>query len=116
MEELAWFDDVFEAIRACDEIKEIDPFAGIDEFGGIHRIQIISEISKFWGIDPFPRFGDIEDCGSETHYPRDIRIMKRFLWPSYHLIELACIGRFCLNISNGSCFTTLKLRMYPTTF
>jgi hypothetical protein len=57
-----------------------------------------------------------QSCGSETHYPSDICIMKRFLWPSYRLEELACIGRFCLNISNGSCFTTLKLRMYPTAF
>jgi hypothetical protein len=62
-------------------------------------------------------FTEIEQsCENETYGPSDIRKMKRFLWPSYRLEDLACIGRFCFNISNGSYFTALKLRIYPTTF
>jgi hypothetical protein len=61
-------------------------------------------------------FTEIEQsCENETYGPSDIGKMKRFLWPSYRLEELACIGRFCFNISNGSYFTALKLRIYPTT-
>jgi hypothetical protein len=61
-------------------------------------------------------FTEIEQsCENETYDPSHIRKVKRFLWPSYRLEELACIGRFCFNISNGSYFTALKLRIYPTT-
>nr|QJQ36483.1 conserved hypothetical chloroplast protein ycf1 [Pyrrosia petiolosa]QJQ36922.1 Ycf1 [Pyrrosia petiolosa] len=42
-----------------------------------------------------------------------VQKIKRFLWPSHRLEELACTGRFCFNVTTGSRFTTLKLRMYP---
>ena len=38
--------------------------------------------------------------------------IKRFLWPSYRLEELACINRFCLNTNNGSRFSILRIRIY----
>nr|YP_010383669.1 conserved hypothetical protein Ycf1 [Crepidomanes minutum]UEQ13246.1 conserved hypothetical protein Ycf1 [Crepidomanes minutum] len=38
--------------------------------------------------------------------------VKRFLWPSHRLEELACINRFYLNTNNGSRFAILKIRMY----
>nr|QJQ36571.1 conserved hypothetical chloroplast protein ycf1 [Pyrrosia lingua] len=44
---------------------------------------------------------------------RGVQKIKRFLWPSHRLEELACTGRFCFNVTTGSRFTTLKLRMYP---
>nr|YP_010889808.1 hypothetical chloroplast RF19 [Pyrrosia adnascens]WJJ69656.1 hypothetical chloroplast RF19 [Pyrrosia adnascens] len=44
---------------------------------------------------------------------RGFQKIKRFMWPSHRLEELACTGRFCFNVTSGSRFTTLKLRMYP---
>lgn len=39
--------------------------------------------------------------------------IKRFLWPSHRLEELACTGRFCFGTTTGSRFASLKIRMYP---
>ncbi|CAM6006757.1 unnamed protein product (chloroplast) [Sphagnum balticum] len=43
-------------------------------------------------------------------------IIKRFLWPSFRLEDLACINRFWFNTSNGSRFTMLRIRMYAPGF
>nr|YP_009426832.1 conserved hypothetical chloroplast protein ycf1 [Homalosorus pycnocarpos]ASU95437.1 conserved hypothetical chloroplast protein ycf1 [Homalosorus pycnocarpos] len=43
----------------------------------------------------------------------EVQKIKRFLWPSHRLEELACTGRFCFNLTTGSRFTILKIRMYP---
>nr|AWD77950.1 hypothetical chloroplast protein Ycf1 [Odontosoria chinensis] len=45
----------------------------------------------------------------------EARRIKRFLWPSHRLEDLACIGRFNFNILNESRFAMLKIRMYPIT-
>nr|YP_010958472.1 conserved hypothetical protein ycf1 [Vandenboschia auriculata]ALO81805.1 conserved hypothetical protein ycf1 [Vandenboschia auriculata] len=50
--------------------------------------------------------------GEESKDSSKIQIIKRFLWPSHRLEELACINRFYLNTNNGSRFTILKIRMY----
>nr|YP_010117393.1 conserved hypothetical chloroplast protein Ycf1 [Microsorum cuspidatum]QPM99660.1 conserved hypothetical chloroplast protein Ycf1 [Microsorum cuspidatum] len=42
-----------------------------------------------------------------------VQEIKRFMWPSHRFEELACTGRFCFNVTTGSRFTMLKLRMYP---
>nr|QVX31703.1 conserved hypothetical chloroplast protein Ycf1 [Goniophlebium amoenum] len=42
-----------------------------------------------------------------------VQEIKRFMWPSHRVEELACTGRFCFNVTTGSRFTMLKLRMYP---
>nr|AXX76443.1 hypothetical protein [Dipteris conjugata] len=39
--------------------------------------------------------------------------IKRFLWPSYRLEELACMNRFRFDTNNGSRFATPRIRMYP---
>jgi hypothetical protein len=39
--------------------------------------------------------------------------IKRFLWPSFRLEDLACVNRFWFNTNNGSRFTMLRIRMYP---
>nr|YP_010487999.1 Ycf1 [Ceratopteris pteridoides]UWI72101.1 Ycf1 [Ceratopteris pteridoides] len=39
--------------------------------------------------------------------------IKRFLWPSHRLEELACTGRFCFGATTESRFAALKIRMYP---
>nr|YP_010703945.1 hypothetical chloroplast RF1 [Bolbitis aliena]WCO87131.1 hypothetical chloroplast RF1 [Bolbitis aliena] len=44
---------------------------------------------------------------------KEVQRIKRFLWPSHRLEELACTGRFCFNITTGSQFAMLKIRMYP---
>nr|YP_009690715.1 conserved hypothetical chloroplast protein ycf1 [Lomariopsis japurensis]QEG57495.1 conserved hypothetical chloroplast protein ycf1 [Lomariopsis japurensis] len=44
---------------------------------------------------------------------REVQRIKRFLWPSHRLEELACTGRFCFNILTGSRFALLRIRMYP---
>nr|QKV46700.1 conserved hypothetical chloroplast protein Ycf1 [Bolbitis subcordata] len=46
---------------------------------------------------------------------KEVQRIKRFLWPSHRLEELACTGRFCFNIITGSQFAMLKIRMYPIT-
>nr|YP_009549320.1 hypothetical protein [Vittaria graminifolia]AYW16469.1 hypothetical protein [Vittaria graminifolia] len=53
---------------------------------------------------------------SYLHYvpgPIGIQKIKRFLWPSSRLEEVACISRFCLGITNGNQFAALRIRMYP---
>nr|YP_009478254.1 hypothetical protein [Adiantum shastense]AVP32735.1 hypothetical protein [Adiantum shastense] len=47
--------------------------------------------------------------------PNGIQRIKRFLWPSHRLEEVACTGRFCLNVTTGSRFAALRIRMYPIT-
>eukprot|EP00249_Psilotum_nudum_P019374 c27221_g1_i1 orf=593-5704(+) len=44
--------------------------------------------------------------------PSQVQIIKRFLWPTYRLEDLACMNRFWFNTNNGSRFAMLKLRMY----
>nr|YP_009549591.1 conserved hypothetical chloroplast protein ycf1 [Histiopteris incisa]AYW16747.1 conserved hypothetical chloroplast protein ycf1 [Histiopteris incisa] len=57
----------------------------------------------------------------QTHSSREFQLsklsevqkIKRFLWPSHRLEELACTDRFCFNITTNSRFAILKIRMYP---
>nr|YP_008082239.1 hypothetical protein M344_pgp004 [Gnetum montanum]AGL11085.1 hypothetical protein [Gnetum montanum] len=39
--------------------------------------------------------------------------IKRFLWPNYRLEDLLCMNRFWYNITDGSCNSIVRLRMYP---
>nr|YP_009425079.1 conserved hypothetical chloroplast protein ycf1 [Ampelopteris prolifera]ASU93684.1 conserved hypothetical chloroplast protein ycf1 [Ampelopteris prolifera] len=70
------------------------------------------------GADYFDSASEIEQTRSskesEPSELREVQKVKRFLWPSHRLEELACTGRFCFNITTGSQFTKLKIRMYPT--
>nr|YP_009427447.1 conserved hypothetical chloroplast protein ycf1 [Rhachidosorus consimilis]ASU96137.1 conserved hypothetical chloroplast protein ycf1 [Rhachidosorus consimilis] len=50
---------------------------------------------------------------SEPSELGEVQRIKRFTWPSHRLEELACTGRFCFNLTTGSRFTILKIRMYP---
>ena len=40
-------------------------------------------------------------------------IIKRFLWPTHRLEDLACINRFWLGTNTHSKFSTLRISMYP---
>lgn len=43
-----------------------------------------------------------------------IKKIKRFLWITYRFEDLACMNRFWFNTINGSRFSMLRLRMYPS--
>nr|YP_010019706.1 hypothetical protein RF1 [Primula septemloba]QOJ49407.1 hypothetical protein RF1 [Primula septemloba] len=40
--------------------------------------------------------------------------LKFFLWPNYRLEDLSCMNRYWFDTNNGSCFSLLRIRMYPT--
>nr|AHZ58033.1 hypothetical protein [Tmesipteris elongata] len=60
--------------------------------------------SDYWidKSDKYPNF----------NFLSQVQIIKRFLWPTYRLEDLACMNRFWFNTNNGSRFAMLKLRMY----
>nr|QKV47150.1 conserved hypothetical chloroplast protein Ycf1 [Tectaria decurrens] len=66
----------------------------------------------------FDSISKIERIHSNREYEpselREVQKIKRFMWPSHRLEELVCTGRFCFNVTTGSRFATLKIRMYPT--
>nr|YP_010982862.1 Ycf1 protein [Cordia monoica]WOH22085.1 Ycf1 protein [Cordia monoica] len=39
--------------------------------------------------------------------------LKFFLWPNYRLEDLACMNRYWFDTNNGSCFSMLRIHMYP---
>nr|YP_009426133.1 conserved hypothetical chloroplast protein ycf1 [Diplaziopsis cavaleriana]ASU94823.1 conserved hypothetical chloroplast protein ycf1 [Diplaziopsis cavaleriana] len=67
--------------------------------------------SKFDSISKIERTRSSEEF--EPLELGEVQKIKRFLWPSHRLEELACTGRFCFNLTTGSRFTILKIRMYP---
>nr|YP_009357174.1 hypothetical chloroplast RF19 [Primula kwangtungensis]ARE59655.1 hypothetical chloroplast RF19 [Primula kwangtungensis] len=40
--------------------------------------------------------------------------LKFFLWPNYRLEDLSCMNRYWFDTNNGSRFSLLRIRMYPT--
>nr|YP_009547615.1 Hypothetical Protein [Vaginularia trichoidea]AYW16132.1 Hypothetical Protein [Vaginularia trichoidea] len=48
----------------------------------------------------------------EALIPNRIQKIKRFLWPSFRLEQIASIGRFSLNITDGNQFAALRIRLY----
>nr|QWW93000.1 Ycf1 [Delavayella serrata] len=42
------------------------------------------------------------------------KMIKRFIWSSYRFEDLACMNRFWFSTMNGSRFSMLRFRMYPT--
>nr|YP_009732916.1 hypothetical chloroplast RF19 [Diphyscium foliosum]QHU77258.1 hypothetical chloroplast RF19 [Diphyscium foliosum] len=49
---------------------------------------------------------------NKIQYENQNLTIKRFIWPSFRLEDLACINRFWFNTNNGSRFTMLRIRMY----
>nr|YP_010715522.1 Ycf1 [Todea barbara]WDE24574.1 Ycf1 [Todea barbara] len=74
-------------------------------------------VSKPFGCKKyFPDSDSRMEGMNETQESRDsnqTQKIKRFLWPSYRLEELARINRFWFNTNNGSRFAMLRIRMYP---
>lgn len=54
--------------------------------------------------------------GKEKNFANNNQIIKRFLWPSYRLEDLACMNRFWFNTNNGSRFAMLRISMYPSLY
>nr|YP_009549070.1 conserved hypothetical chloroplast protein Ycf1 [Calciphilopteris ludens]AYW16045.1 conserved hypothetical chloroplast protein Ycf1 [Calciphilopteris ludens] len=74
---------------------------------GMYSSHLISEIAKIRNGEkqhPFHLRGQ-----------NGIQKIKRFLWPSHRLEEMACTGRFCLGVTTESRFAALRIRMYPIT-
>nr|YP_009258635.1 hypothetical chloroplast RF1 [Coleochaete scutata]ANI25719.1 hypothetical chloroplast RF1 [Coleochaete scutata] len=46
-------------------------------------------------------------------YINNSQKIKRFIWASYRLEDLACMNRFWFNTANGTRFGSLRIRMYP---
>nr|YP_011030858.1 conserved hypothetical chloroplast protein Ycf1 [Hiya brooksiae]WQT71164.1 conserved hypothetical chloroplast protein Ycf1 [Hiya brooksiae] len=65
-------------------------------------------------FDSIPKIGRTRSSReSQLSKLSEVQKIKRFLWPSHRLEELACTGRFCFNITTGSRFAMLNIRMYP---
>nr|YP_010308058.1 conserved hypothetical chloroplast protein Ycf1 [Microlepia speluncae]ULU27968.1 conserved hypothetical chloroplast protein Ycf1 [Microlepia speluncae] len=81
------------------------------------RSLLISRSPKL-GAQPFDSTSKIERTHEGKEFQpsglSEVQKVKRFLWPSHRLEELACTGRFCFNVTTGSRFAMLKIRMYPT--
>lgn len=41
------------------------------------------------------------------------QIIKRYIWPTYRIEDLACMNRFWISIANQSRFSSLRIKMYP---
>jgi Ycf1 len=41
------------------------------------------------------------------------QIIKRYLWPSYRVEDLACMNRYWINTANQARFSNLRIRIYP---
>nr|AZZ06824.1 hypothetical chloroplast RF19 [Punica granatum]QDD68527.1 hypothetical chloroplast RF19 [Punica granatum]QDD68611.1 hypothetical chloroplast RF19 [Punica granatum]QDD68695.1 hypothetical chloroplast RF19 [Punica granatum]QID57868.1 Ycf1 [Punica granatum] len=39
--------------------------------------------------------------------------LKFFLWPNYRLEDLACMNRYWFDTNNSSCFSMVRIHMYP---
>nr|YP_010451556.1 conserved hypothetical chloroplast protein Ycf1 [Schizaea pusilla]YP_010451557.1 conserved hypothetical chloroplast protein Ycf1 [Schizaea pusilla]UTV01470.1 conserved hypothetical chloroplast protein Ycf1 [Schizaea pusilla]UTV01471.1 conserved hypothetical chloroplast protein Ycf1 [Schizaea pusilla] len=47
--------------------------------------------------------------------PIKVQRIKRLLWPTHRLEELACVNRFCFGATDGSRSAILRMKMYPDT-
>nr|AXP24425.1 hypothetical protein [Tiquilia plicata] len=87
------------------------------------RILICFNSKKGEGVNRNPVFykGDeVKNCNQfldeRNHSDRDkneLIKLKLFLWPNYRLEDLACMNRYWFNTNNGSCFSMLRIHMYP---
>ena len=42
-----------------------------------------------------------------------LQTIKRYLWPSYRVEDLACMNRYWINTANQARFSNLRIRIYP---
>lgn len=87
------------------------------------RILICFNSKNRNGMDRNPIFykrDGIKNCNQfldESKHPgrdqNELIKLKFFLWPNYRLEDLACMNRYWFDTNNGSCFSMLRIHMYP---
>nr|YP_010409109.1 hypothetical protein RF1 [Adiantum flabellulatum]URH13339.1 hypothetical protein RF1 [Adiantum flabellulatum] len=77
--------------------------------------KLIPRIDSSHFFSQIGKISDVEKKHTLYHLqkPVEIQKIKRFLWPSHRLEEVACTGRFCVGVTTESRFVTLRIRMYP---
>nr|QUG56734.1 Ycf1 protein [Tetrastigma hemsleyanum]WCR50513.1 Ycf1 protein [Tetrastigma hemsleyanum] len=87
------------------------------------RILICFNLRTRSGVARNPVFCNGNSCkkflDENKHLDRDkkqlikFKKLKFFLWPIYRLEDLACMNRYWFDTNNGSCFSMLRIHMYP---
>uniref|UniRef100_UPI0031F418F2 hypothetical chloroplast RF1 n=1 Tax=Cissus hastata TaxID=149361 RepID=UPI0031F418F2 len=87
------------------------------------RILICFNLRNRSGMTRNPGFCNGNSCNKfldeNTYLNRDknqlikLKKLKFFLWPNYRLEDLACMNRYWFDTNNGSCFSMLRIHMYP---
>nr|YP_010498584.1 hypothetical chloroplast RF1 [Tournefortia montana] len=76
------------------------------------RILICFNSKKRKGVDRNLVFSKRESKHTDRDKNEFIKF-KFFLWPNYRLEDLACMNRYWFDTNNGSCFSMLRIYMYP---
>nr|YP_010314632.1 hypothetical protein RF1 [Cissus quadrangularis]UNA64197.1 hypothetical protein RF1 [Cissus quadrangularis] len=87
------------------------------------RILICFNLRNRSGMTRNPGFCNGNSCNKfldeNTYLDRDknqlikLKKLKFFLWPNYRLEDLACMNRYWFDTNNGSCFSMVRIHMYP---
>ncbi|MCR2847946.1 hypothetical protein KN825_15325, partial [Weizmannia coagulans] len=87
------------------------------------RILICFNLGSRSGVARNPVFCNGNGCKTfldeNKHLDRDknhlikLKKLKFFLWPNFRLEDLACMNRYWFDTNNGSCFSMLRIHMYP---
>lgn len=87
------------------------------------RILICFNLRNRSGVARNPVFCNGNSCNKfldeNKHLDRDknqlikLKKLKLFLWPNYRLEDLACMNRYWFDTNNGSCFSMIRIHMYP---
>ncbi|KAL6310647.1 hypothetical protein AAG906_019318 [Vitis piasezkii] len=87
------------------------------------RILICFNLRNRSGVARNPVFCNGNSCNKfldeNKHLDRDknqlikLKKLKFFLWPNYRLEDLACMNRYWFDTNNGSCFSMIRIHMYP---
>nr|YP_010314962.1 hypothetical protein RF1 [Causonis japonica]UNA64527.1 hypothetical protein RF1 [Causonis japonica] len=87
------------------------------------RILICFNLRTRSGAARNPVFCNGNSCknffAENKHLDRDknqlikFKKLEFFLWPNYRLEDLACMNRYWFDTNNGSCFSMLRIHMYP---
>jgi hypothetical protein len=99
------------------------------EYRILSSFQFISEnpidnLNKMVNLNQMQKFEHSPNRGIESLSHQSIRktyqelsshqMIKRYLWPSYRVEDLACMNRYWINTANQARFSNLRIRMYPT--
>nr|YP_010314880.1 hypothetical protein RF1 [Cissus antarctica]UNA64445.1 hypothetical protein RF1 [Cissus antarctica] len=87
------------------------------------RILICFNLRNRSGVARNPGFCNGNSCNKFLDENKDLdrdknqliklKKLKFFLWPNYRLEDLACMNRYWFDTNNGSCFSIVRIHMYP---